>query len=107
VDPLRSSGGRSTRRLRNRQQAALVYNEMKAIIAVVPELDQRIIVRDVNPRMAENLSTVLACVNAIASSCRACRRMRKLESEFSRSVFSAATRSTHRLELDLSGPAAR
>jgi phage portal protein BeeE len=57
----------------------------------------------VNPRMAENLSTVLACVNAIASSCRACRRMRKLESEFSRSVFSAATRSTHRLELDLSG----
>jgi len=38
--------------------------------------------------------------------------VRKLESEFSRSVFSAASRSTHKLELDLSGllrgdPAAR
>jgi hypothetical protein len=46
----------------------------------------------VNPRMAENLSTVLACVNAIASSCRACRRMRKLESEFSRAASSARPR---------------
>jgi phage terminase large subunit-like protein len=38
----------------DRQQAALVYNEMKAIIAAVPELDERIIVRDLHqaPRSA-------------------------------------------------------
>jgi phage terminase large subunit-like protein len=54
--PLAEQRGQVFSAAADRQQAALVYNEMKAVIAAVRELDERIIVRDFTKHLEDTVT---------------------------------------------------